>query len=317
MRDVASPLLRIHRMADSSKGPDPDEPEHADAELLFRDAPSHASAPPRGPVVEPDSSEGFALADTPAPAPPAPRAFSDPPPAPRAPRNRAVEDVESAARPAQVRPSRAKQLESASPVDQVWSRGAEWGPTLAVLGLWSALILFIIFTLLSSEYYMLALLFLAAGMVVGLVLCYPIVITMERPVRMTPEQAARDFYGALSHHRPHFRRMWLLLSNAGKTSSKFASFEGFRNYWVEKLKQLRKANGGASTPLTFLVTEFKSEKSGGKTAIHGEWKVKVFVRGKRDQGPIWSLPADSTFSKGPDGMWYLDDGTLAERSSGD
>jgi hypothetical protein len=207
-------------------------------------------------------------------------------------------------------------IETASPVDQVWSRGAEWGPTLAVMGLWAAFVAFVLFAALNSEAYTLAMLFLAAGVIVGVGLSYPIVITLERPVRMTPEQAARDFYGALSHHRPHFRRMWLLLSNAGKTSSKFASFEGFHKYWVDKIQQLRKANGGASTPLTFLVTEFKSEKSGGKTAVHGEWKVKVFVRGKRDQGPIWSLPAEATFSKGPDNMWYLDDGTLAERSAG-
>jgi hypothetical protein len=301
-------------MADSPRGPDPDEPDHADAELLFRDAPSPASPPPRRPVVEPDSSEGFALADTPPPA--FPDADSDPPPAARAPRNRPAAPDREAAEPPRARASRPRMIETPSPVDQVWSRGAEWGPTLAVMGLWAAFVLFVLFAALNSEAYTLAMLFLAAGVIVGVGLSYPIVITMERPVRMTPEQAARDFYGALSHHRPHFRRMWLLLSNAGKTSSKFASFEGFRKYWVDKIQQLRKANGGASTPLTFLVTEFKSEKSGGKTAVRGEWKVKVFVRGKRDQGPIWSLPAEATFSKGPDNMWYIDDGTLAERPAG-
>ncbi len=52
---------------------------------------------------------------------------------------------------------------------------------------------------------------------------------------------------------------------------------------------------------------------GGKTEIQGKWTVQVFVRGRREQGPIWSLPVEASFTKGPDGMWYLDDGALAER----
>ena len=27
---------------------------------------------------------------------------------------------------------------------------------------------------------------------------------------MTPEQAVKDYFAALSHHVPHYRRMWLL-----------------------------------------------------------------------------------------------------------
>lgn len=96
-------------------------------------------------------------------------------------------------------------------------------------------------------------------------------------------------------------------------TSRFASFEGFQKYWVEKIKQLRQGQTTSSAPLTFLVDDFKSEKSVGKTATDAEWKVKVFVRGQRERGPIWSLPVEANFTKGPDGMWYLDDGTLAER----
>ena len=71
-----------------------------------------------------------------------------------------------------------------------------------------------------------------------------------------------------------------------------------------------KAKGSA--PLVFVVEGFKSEKSGGKTEIDGKWTIQVFVRGKREEGPIWSFPMRGTFAKGPDNMWYLDDGTLAE-----
>ena len=33
---------------------------------------------------------------------------------------------------------------------------------------------------------------------------------------MTPEQAVKDYYAAASHHFPHYRRMWLLLSADGQ-----------------------------------------------------------------------------------------------------
>lgn len=292
-------------MGDSPTNPVPDgDPDLADPAWLFRDAPTAENNPPQRPVVPSGSDEGFDLADSPTP-----------PPKVRTP-VREAKAATTGPSAASATPRASRRIESASPVDQVWSRGAEWGTTLAILGLWTALIVFLLFLAIGGEFYSLAMLLLLAGAVVGLVLSYPIVITLERPVRTTPELAARDYYGALSHHRPHYRRMWLLLSNAGRTSSRFASFEGFQKYWADRIKTLRQGRPGASAPLTFLVSEFKAEKCAGKTAIHGEWKVNVFIRGRREQGPIWSLPVASNFSKGPDGMWYLDDGTLAERRSG-
>ena len=75
---------------------------------------------------------------------------------------------------------------------------------------------------------------------VAVVLSYPILITLERPVRITPEQALRDYYGALSHQLPHFRRMWLLLSTAGRISTAYGSFEGFKAYWKDRLATMRR-----------------------------------------------------------------------------
>ena len=272
--------------------------------------PGCCATPPHprpAPLVVPSCPPGRArvseLADAP---PPSPTPAWTPP----------GRDAEADDQPVPRRPRPSPRTATPSTVDQVWSRGAEWGPTLGVLALWTCLVVFLLYLSLSGEFYSLAMLLLAVGMVIGLVLCYPIVITLERPVRMIPEQAAKDFYGALSHHRPHYRRMWLLLSNAGRTTSRFASFEGFQKYWVEKLKQLRQGHAGASTPLTFVVADFKAEKSVGKTAIDAAWNVKVYVRGRREQGPIWSLPVEASFTKGPDGMWYLDDGALGERRRG-
>ena len=147
-----------------------------------------------------------------------------------------------------------------------------------------------------------------------MVLSYPIVITLERPVRVTPEQAARDYFGALSHHFPHYRRMWLLLSARGRVSPQYASYEGFKSYWINRLGELHDSRVGRFSPLVFQVDEFEAEKSGGKTEIEGKFRLRVYVRGRRGEGPIWSLPLKRSFVRGPDKMWYLNEGTLAERA---
>lgn len=293
-------------MAENPTGPDPDETtEHAAAEWLFRDDPP-AAGKPEPPTVTP-GGEGFDLADT--PPPPPPRRPHVPPPSDPGP----VEPpIAAPPRPRADRPA-ARRLDSAPAVDAPWSRWAEWGPTIAAMAAWAVVAWTLIILLLSSELYGAALAMFAIGSVVGLALFYPIVITLERPTRMTPEQALRDYYQALSHHLPHYRRMWLLLSNAGRTSSRFASFEGFKRYWKERLAGLREGKAKGSTPLTFVVSGFKSEKSGGKTEIDATWTVEVFVRGRREEGPIATFPSAGTFAKGPDRMWYIDDGTLGDR----
>jgi len=286
-------------MAELPKGRDPKKPSDvAAAEGLFEDAPARA---PKRPQVSPGEVEGFELAD----AEPAP-AVSRP----------AVPAWEMDAEPVSQRPRAARRSISASEVDQIWTRGAEWGPELVVLGLWALLILFLLYLTLGGGYYMMALTVLALGVLGGGVLCYPLFITMERPVRMSPERAAKDFYEALSHHRPHYRRMWLLLSNAGRISSKFASYEGFRQYWTDTLKRLKSGRAGATTPLMFQVSGFQDQKDEEKTVADASWTVSVYVRGQREQGPIETLTMESTFSKGPDGMWYLDQGTFEARPAG-
>ena len=149
----------------------------------------------------------------------------------------------------------------------------------------------------------------AAGAVL---LSYPILITLERPVRMTPEQAVRDYYGALSHHLPHFRRMWLLLGKAGRTTSSYGSFEGFKAYWKDRLQQLKGSQAGAMTPLVFEIENYRGEKSAGQARVDVQFTLKVSVRGQRQAGPIGTFPARISLRRGPDKMWYLESGTLPE-----
>ena len=211
-------------------------------------------------------------------------------------------------------PTRSRMVAPTAPsVEQVWSRTAEWGPTFLVLLGWGAMILLLLYWAVSSELYGLLALIVGLGGLGAILLSYPLLITLERPVRITPEQAARDYFAALSHHLPHYRRMWLLLSARGRVSPQFASYEGFKNYWVKRLEQLRGGHAGRFSPLVFKVEDFRAEKSAGKTEIDAKFKVRVLVRGRQAEGPIWSFPVERSFARGPDGMWYLNDGTLAER----
>ena len=162
----------------------------------------------------------------------------------------------------------------------------------------------------SAEWYMLAFVSVLAGGAVFILCSYPILISLERPVRITPEQAVKDFYGALSHHVPHFRRMWLLLSTGGRNSGHFSNFPEFKRYWVDRLAKLRAGRAGRFTPLKFEVGDFKSDKSQGKTSVDAKYTVKVWIRGRQGEGPIASYRVETSLVKGQDRMWYLDEGFL-------
>src|SRR5208283_4988110 len=199
-------------------------------------------------------------------------------------------------------------------VEEIWSRAAEWRQTLLVLAAWAFAMFGLLVFAATAELFEMTVLVLFLGFAGGIVLSYPILITLERPVRITPEQAARDYFGALSHHFPHYRRMWLLLSARGRTSPQFASYEGFKAYWIARLGQLHKGHAGRFSPLVFQVEEFHAEKSAGKTEIDARFRLRVLVRGRRGEGPIGSMLLERSFVRGPDGMWYLNEGTLADRT---
>ncbi len=206
-------------------------------------------------------------------------------------------------------------LDPSTVVEEVWSRAGEWGGTLIVMGAWLTVVFLVFFFCWFQELYGTAFLALLVGGLVATILSYPLVITLERPVRITPEQAVRDYYGALAHHIPHFRRMWLLLSKAGRISTAYGSFEGFKSYWSDRLRRLRQGHAGRLTPLVFEVEDFKADKSAGKVRIDAEFRLRVSVRGQRKAGPIHSFPMKIALARGPDKMWYLESGTLPRSDS--
>ena len=194
-------------------------------------------------------------------------------------------------------------------VDPIWSRGAEWGPDLIRVGLVGGATLVVTWFTLGLSIG-LAFLVLALGGVACVLLSYPILITIERPVRITPEQAVTDFFAAASHHLPHYRRMWLLLGPTARSVGRFSSFEDFRSQWVRRMAGWKEGRGGKYTPLSFKVTEFRGEKSVGQSVSHVDYTVQVFVRGHETEKPIATYRMMHGVVKGPDRMWYLNQGTL-------
>ena len=243
-------------MADNPKNSPKDEPEIADAASLFGNEPK-------------PSRPGSTPKPSPAPASPAPGEGTydleggEPEEAPVVP---PVPPPAAPARPrpkpgAEAEPRERKPSAPEGRVEQVWTRGAEWGSTIALLAIVGLIVLGLTYLTFSVENLVLPLLILLVGGAVWILLSYPIVITLERPVRMTPEQALKDYYGALSHHFPHYRRMWLLLSETGRTSSSYGSFDGFKSYWKSRLAELR---GGRSPPA--LRWSFRSRTSSPRRA---------------------------------------------------
>ena len=281
--------------------PDHGDPNIADAASLFRDAPGPAPTPKKTPP--PTASEvgdGFDMEDLPDDLPKRPSSAPvERPIGTKAPRaERPPSDPKSAG------------LEPSAAVEQVWSRGSEWGGTLTLLVFAVLGVLGLLFVLLTSEMFGLAFLTLLLSVPFLVLVAYPILITLERPVRITPEQAVNDYFASLSHHFPHYRRMWLLLSTSGRVSGSFASFEGFRNYWKGRLTELRAGRSGSFTPLKFQVEDFRSEKSAGLSRIDANYTVIVSVRGRQDEGPVGTIKVAMSLVKGPDRMWYLNKGTL-------
>lgn len=278
---------------------DDDDPnDAADAAWLVRDNPPTpaAAANPSPPPIVAEPGEQYDVAPT---AEELARLV-----------NPIVEETSNRKSAASAEPRARPMLEPSAAVEQVWSRGAEWGATIAILATTGFVLLLLLYTLVATEHFgAAALALIAGGLALGF-LAYPILITLERPVRITPEQAVNDFYGALSHHFPHYRRMWLLLSTAGRTSRSFASFEGFSRYWNDRLAELRDGRIGSFTPLKFQVVEFKSDKSAGAAEVSARFRVDVSARGQSDQGPIASIPVEMDLVRGPDRMWYLNKGTL-------
>lgn len=233
-----------------------------------------------------------------------------PVPEPARPRSSPIMDDEEE-EPKKSRSSRSRTLDSY--VDDPWTRGAEWGPDLIRLGVLTLLTLVLAYFASASFGIGMGLLVMLLGGLTLIAFSYPIVITLERPTRITPEQAVRDYFAAISHHFPHYRRMWLLLSTPGRSTPEYQSFSEFRKYWKEVESRIRERSQGSKfTPLSFRVEAFKADKSAGRDDVEASLTIEVYLRGQTDGEPLHSVRLKSSLVRGPDRMWYLDDGRLPD-----
>lgn len=281
----------------------PDDDDIADVNSYFDDSPQPASGPsPKKaiPLGESYDVEGEEPPDEIAPVLPVPVI----PPRKKKPKPKPSGDAgvdEEDSRP------RAPVVEGR--VDEVWTRMGEWGPTLLLLVIVAAAVVGIAYLAFSSGSLLTGFLILVVGGSLFVLLSYPIAVTMERPVRMTPEQAVKDYYAAASHHFPHYRRMWLLLSADGKVSGEFDSLATFQAYWKKRMKELRGSRVKSSVPLAFEIGDFRSEKSAGKTSLEAKYTVNVRPRGE-SADTLVNVRIVTSLVRGPDKMWYLNSGVL-------
>jgi hypothetical protein len=286
----------------SSPLPEDDKKKIADANWLANDAPKAKSGgTPVGKAREVDSDHSYDVVDP-----------IDPGPLNAAPVS-PVRPVQGAPRKPKTKaeaPDNAVPSRSPATVDEVWTRRAEWGGHLTLIATVAGGIGLLIYLTMSYVSLMLAFLLFILGGVALLALCYPLFITLERPVRITPEQAAKDYYASLSHFLPHYRRMWLLLSSAGRVSDEFSTYEEFQSYWKRTLAQLAGGTASQFNPLEFTVAEFHSEKSAGMTALSAKFTVKIYRGEVSPANQVASYPITSGLVKGPDRMWYLNNGTI-------
>ena len=191
------------------------------------------------------------------------------------------------------------QVDDPDSVEQVWSRGRNgdgtwrsWRPSLVITGLVFA-------WLISAGSYMLALVSVLAGGAVFILCSYPILISLERPVRITPEQAVKDFYGSLSHHVPHFRRMWLLLSTGGRNSGHFSTFPEFKTILGRPARQAPRGARGAIQPPEIrgrrLQVRQEPGQDVGRCQVHGQ-RLDPRPSGRR---PHRLLPGRDQPGQGP------------------
>ncbi|MDX2035776.1 MAG: hypothetical protein SFX72_03935 [Isosphaeraceae bacterium] len=274
----------------------------ADAAELFGSVPSSPSPsnPVSGRIPSSTGGDGYEL-ETPADdsAPTKRRVLNDPFVA-------GGPQATAGARPRPATDAAGRTIPETVDVGPGWSRWAEWGPDLLRLGLALCVLAGMIWATfaVAGEW-----LWPALGIAIGCIVpLYPILITLERPVRVTPEHAWKDYLAALDHLFPHYRRMWLLLSDRGR--SDFADFAEFRAYWDAKRREWRtKATKAGSSGLTIALHDFRTEgKSTGLSRIRGTGTVRV--ESTRPRTTLFEVRGDVELARGTDRMWYLESGRL-------
>lgn len=141
-------------------------------------------------------------------------------------------------------------------------------------------------------------------------LAYLVAVSLDRPVRVTPEQGVREYFEALDHHLPNLRRMYLLLTDDAKQVPELSTYRRFRAYWIYRLALLRPAEEGMR-PMVAKVRKFKSQYNRNRTWARASYILEFYVRGLEGES-VATFEMNSELVKAADGMWYLNEGRIPE-----
>jgi hypothetical protein len=213
---------------------------------------------------------------------------------------------ESTSKHARSVPDRSGRLAAARPFP-LWSRARESGPAAvasSVVAL-SALILAWIFSDWNTIH--IAGWICLIGAAATILTAYPLVVGLERPVRMSPERTVKDFFESLEHHSPLYRRMWLFLTPEAQNSRHYAEFSGFRAYWQGRVREWRhRGDSWPGTPVVVTIENLKPSHDPSDPLVrHLRFSIGVSLRGRRSAGPVARYDLNWSAERGRDGQWYL------------
>ena len=245
----------------------------------------------------PSDEEAYELEETNAPAAPSPVPTEQPP---------VAEKLTFTAKPRtrkQVKPT-ATEDKVKPQVTQLWS---QWDELRYVLMIPLTLVVLGVVAFMPNSRVLVGVFMVLAGLAGA---GYLVAISLERPVRVTPEQGVREYFGALDHHLPNFRRMYLLLTDDAKEVPEFHTYQCFRAHWNYRLAQIRPAEAGFR-PVVAKVKKFNAQYTHSRKWASATFVLEFSLRGLEGE-PLTSYKMNCDLVKAPDGMWYLNEGRIPE-----
>ncbi len=214
-------------------------------------------------------------------------------------------DTQRNSRP-RVVPDRLGRIESARDFP-LWSRARESGPHLFRVFLAGGITLILAWLFADWNTIHISGWVTVIGSLATILLAYPLVVGLERPVRSSPERAVRDFVESLEHHGPLYRRMWLLLTPEAQNSPHYSEFAGFQRYWKGRIQEWRhRGDAWAGTPVVMSIESLRANPDPNDPLVrHVNFDLAVSLRGRRSAGPVARYPMRWTTERGRDGQWYL------------
>lgn len=184
-------------------------------------------------------------------------------------------------------------------VKPTYDRGREAGPIVITV-----VVLVVVGMVAWVDGTLIGLPLMLAGMAWGL---YRLALVLPHPVRVTPEQAVREFYDAFCHRVPNYRRMYLLLSVPAKREKQINSYRAFCAYWRWRQAQIVGKNWIEAAG--FDIERFDAKYNAQRTFAAVDFTLLLYRRGQ-PQSPVFVRPVSMTLVKGRDGSWYLNEGVL-------